>query len=398
MCATNECGVSHRNARLRVLHLGKFDTLGGIERHVRTLASGLASTGEVEVINLVSSNAAGTSQHENYGYPTMRAANVGTLFSLALSPTLPLLARQLHRVHHFDIVHLHFPDPLGQLAAGLLPRNVRRVITWHSDIVKQRWALAAYQPFVSSFTRNADALIGATPQHFSTSQQIPLAKPGQIREVIPYGFDPRVLAWSPESRRKRGELARQRGVRPLIFAVGRHVYYKGFDVLIRCMRELDADLWIGGQGPLTGTLERAVRDLNLADKVRFVGFIPDDLLVAYYDVCDVFCMPSIERSEQFGLVQLEAMYCSKPVIATKLGTGVEHVTIDGETGLLVAPKDDQALANALKRLFADPALRARLGASGQHRVKELFSVEQMVNKTIDLYRRVLDRRLAPSVR
>ena len=97
--------------------------------------------------------------------------------------------------------------------------------------------------------RDADALIGATPQHFASSSQIPAGNAGQIREVVPYGFDPAVLATSNESSRKRDELLLQRGARPLILTVGRHVYYKGLDVLIRAMQGLDAELWIGGHGP-----------------------------------------------------------------------------------------------------------------------------------------------------
>ena len=156
------------------------------------------------------------------------------------------------------------------------------------------------------------------------------------------------------------------------------------------MQSLDAELWIGGHGPLTSTLMQLARDLGLAERVKFVGFIPDPSTeLPTYEACDVFCMPSVERAEQFGLVQLEAMYCSKPVVTTRLGTGVEYVTLDGETGLLVPPKDPHALADALRTLLADPALRARLGAAGQRRVEEVFSVKQMVHKTVDVYQRVL---------
>ncbi len=263
------------------------------------------------------------------------------------------------------------------------------MISWHSDIVKQKWALAPYSPFFRSFVRNADALIGATPQHFSTSTQIPAGKPAQIREVIPYGFDPAALAPSDESRRKRDQILSEHRDRLLIFAVGRHVYYKGFDVLIRAMQGVDAGLLIGGRGPLTNSLMQLAADLGVSDRVKFAGFIPDPLLVAYYEACDVFCMPSVERAEQFGLVQLEAMHCGKPVVATRLGTGVEYVTLDGETGLLVPPKDSEALANALRTLLTDSALRARLGEAGRRRVHEIFSVEQMVRKTVAVYDRVL---------
>ena len=374
---------------MNVLHLGKFDTLGGIERHVKALASGLVSA-QVEVVNLVSNDSAHTDRHERYGYPTVRAACWGTASSVALSPTLPLIARQLHRAHQFDLVHLHFPDPLGHVAALALPRSVRRVISWHSDIVRQRWALAAYEPLMRRFLQSADAVIGASPQHFSASAQIPPATDGQIQTVIPYGVDPRTLKWTAAARARRSELqARHR--RPIVLALGRHVYYKGFDVLIRSMRQVDAELIIGGEGPLTISLKKVARDAALENKVHFAGYIADDELIAYYDACEVFCLPSTERSEQFGLVQLEAMYCSKPVVATRLGTGVEYVTLDGETGLLVPPADEDALAAALRALLSDPLRRSRLGAAGRHRVDQVFSAQQMVRATLSLYEQLLSR-------
>ena len=373
---------------MKVLHLGKFDgDVGGIERHLRALLRAMPP--EVKVVNLVANDRWTTDRHHRNGYETVRVASIGSLASVALAPSMPVVARRLHRQHRFDLVHLHFPDPLGHLTALALPRTVRRVISWHSDIVKQKWALSLYSPVVQSFVRDADALIGATPQHFENSSQIPASRPGQIREVIPYGFDPAALATSAESNRKREELLRQRNGRPLIFFVGRHVYYKGLDILIRAMQSLDAVLWIGGQGPLTRTLIRLADDLGLGERVKFIGFIPDPLLVAYFEACDVFCMPSVERAEQFGLVQLEAMYCSKPVVTTQLGTGVEYVTLDGETGVLVPPKDPRALANALRTLLGDSALRARMGNAGRRRVEDVFSVKQMVRQTVDVYQRVL---------
>lgn len=375
---------------MKVLHLGKFDgDVGGIERHLRALLGAMPA--DVEVVNLVASERAETDRHEVYGYPTVRAACYGTLASLAIAPAMPSIARALHRQMSFDIVHLHFPDPLGQLVAMSLPRRVKRVISWHSDIIKQRWALSLYGPFLRSFVRNADAIIAATPQHFSGSTQLPPARDAQLRSVVPYGFDPAPFAWSDAALARRTSIASQRSPRALIFTVGRHVYYKGFDVLIRALREVDAELWIGGRGPLTSSLETVARDAGVADRVRFVGFIPDNELVAFYDACDIFCLPSVERAEQFGLVQLEAMNCAKPVVATRLGTGVEYVTIDGETGLTVPPKDERALASALSRLVAEPALRSRLGSAGRQRVKNVFSVQQMVEGTVAVYRSVLAR-------
>ena len=370
---------------MKVLHLGKFDgDVGGIERYLRALLGGLPE--DIVPVNLVANDDARTDEHRQYRYLTVRTASHGIVASVAIAPSMPLIARRLHREHRFDIVHLHFPDPLGQLTAMTLPRSIKRVVSWHSDIIKQRTALAVYRPFLNAFVRDADAIIGATPQHFSSSQQMAPGKPRQLRKVIPYGFDPDALGWTDAARRTRATLELERGCRPTIFTVGRHVYYKGFDVLIRAMRAVDAVLWIGGRGPLTENLQRAAQEAGVSDRVRFPGFIPDAELIAYYDACDVFCMPSTERAEQFGLVQLEAMHCGKPVVATRLGTGVEYVTLDDVTGLLVEPGNEQALGQALSRLLGDPQLRVRLGEAGRRRVAEEFSVAQMVEKTVALYR------------
>jgi rhamnosyl/mannosyltransferase len=374
---------------VKVLHLGKFDTLGGIERHVRALASGLVATGEVDVVNLVSSDAARTDRHDEYGYPTVRAGCWGTAFSVALSPTLPLLARQLHREHRFDLIHLHFPDPLGHLTTLMLPRSIKRVISWHSDIVRQQSALVLYGPFMRSFVRASDAIIGATPQHLSGSTQIPAGKPGQIRLVIPYGFDSAQMNWNPAAEARARQLRAVHNGRALLFAVGRHVYYKGFEVLLRSMRDIDATLLLGGTGPMTSELQREASGAGVQDRVHFTGYIPENELIAYYSACDVFVLPSTGRSEAFGLVQLEAMHCGKPVVGTRLGTGVEFVNQDGITGLLVVPNDAGALATAINRLLGDPRLRERMGQAGRARVAQAFSVRQMIDSTLDLYRRVL---------
>ena len=374
---------------MKVLHLGKFDTLGGIERHVKTLARGLAATGEVEVINLVSSDTPTGYEHDDYGYRTIAVPCHGAVASVAISPSLPLVARRLHRERRFDIVHLHFPDPLGHLTALSLPRSVRRIISWHSDIIRQRKALALYGPFLRHFVQDVDGLIGATPQHLTVSAQMPPARPGQVRRVVPYGFDPGQMTWSERARAKKAELLARSAGRPVVFAVGRHVYYKGLDVLLRAMAGIDALLIIGGTGPLTADLKRQAEASGLHDRVLFAGYIADDDLIAYYDVCDVFTMPSTDRSEAFGLVQLEAMHFGKPVVSTRLGTGVEFVNVEGETGLLVPPGDPAALRSAIQRLLADPGLRWRLGDAGRTRVASTFSVTQMVQGTLDAYRAVL---------
>ena len=381
---------------LKVLHLGKFDDVGGIERHVRSLLRGLAATGEVEPINLVSNDSPRTDRHRDHGYLTVRAGCWGGVSSLAISPSLPGLALRLHREHQFDIVHLHFPDPLGQLVASLLPGGVRRVISWHSDIVRQRWAMALYEPLLTSFVRRADAIVGATPLHFSGSTQLPAGDKGPPRVVIPYGFESGEFHPSAASEARLRQLLEEKRAAGghALFALGRHVYYKGFDVLLKAMAAIDAVLWLGGTGPLTEELKATAEREGVLSRVRFVGGIPDAELVAYYEAADAFVLPSVEKAEAFGLVQLEAMYCRRPVVSCRLGTGVEWVNQDGVSGWVVPSADAGALAAAVNRLLADAAMRVAFGEAGRRRVERDFSKENMVRQMLALYREVCGESVA----
>jgi rhamnosyl/mannosyltransferase len=381
---------------MKVLHLGKFDTFGGIERHVHVLLRGLAATGRVEPVNLVLNDRPTTDEHRDNGYLTVRVASHGVVASVGIAPSLPWMVRRLHRQYRFDVVHLHFPDPLGQFASSVLPRSVGRVVSWHSDVVRQKLALALYRPLQRAFLERVDAVIGATPMHFSASTQIPDKLEEHRRFVIPYGFEPERWSPGPAARVRLQALREQFGSRFAVFALGRHVYYKGFDVLIRAMSKVDGLLWIGGDGPLRPALESLARDLGLARRVIFTGPIPEDELPAYYDACAAFCLPSVERSEAFGLVQLEAMHFGRPVVSTRLGTGVDWVNQDGITGLTVSAGDPDALAAALRRLNEDVDLRRALGRAGRERVQSAFSVDNMVGRTLAVYEQAIARRTASS--
>jgi rhamnosyl/mannosyltransferase len=304
---------------------------------------------------------------------------------------MPWHALRRHRLAPFDIVHLQFPaDPMAHLACELLPRSVKRVIGWHSDIVRQRWLLRGYRPFLDRTLRKADAIIAATPAHISSSQQLSAVRERARFHVVPYGFD---LARFERRPALADELRGRYPAPLLVFALGRHVYYKGFEHLIRALARVPgAVLALGGQGPLTEELRRVAHGAGVAGRVHFVGRIPDEELPAWYHACDVFCLPSIEPAEAFGIVQIEAMASARPVVCCQLGNGVNWVNPDGETGLTVPPGDSAALAGALARLEREPALRARLGEEGRRRALRLFTSEAMAKATLAVYREVLARR------
>jgi len=374
---------------IRVLTFGRYadDNFGGLERYVFELARGLQR--EVHYTNIVARRG-GAPDLEVVG-ETIQARPWASLAGTPVCPTMPWHALTRHRRAPFDLVHLQFPaDPMAHLSSALLPRGVKRVISWHSDIVRQQKLLALYRPFLDRLVRSADAIIAATPAHISSSQQLDAVQDRARLHVVPYGFD---LSRFRKRPALAGEVRRRFKEGFLIFALGRHVSYKGFEFLIRALRELPGSaLALGGQGPLTGHLEEMARQAGVADRVHFVGRIPEAELPAWYHACDAFCLPSVEPAEGFGIVQIEAMASGKPVVCCELHNGVTWVNQDGVTGLVVPPADAAALAGALRHLIQDPALRARLGERARARVFSVFTVEAMARATLEIYRAVLLQR------
>ena len=380
-------------SKVRVLQFGRFwnEQHGGIERHVSLLGQGLAAQG-VEVVNLVAATGRGGTDETQGLYRLIRAPSFGEAYSMALSPALVWKALTLHRQKPFDILHFHFPDPLSHFTSVLLPSNVRRVITWHSDIIRQKRLLAFYQPLLSRITRQADALVAATQAHFDVSTQIPKDIPIVRCHVIPYGLDYKPLELNARTAALRDQLRVRSQGRGLVFALGRHVYYKGFNVLIDALQHTSAFLILGGDGPLRPQLELQVAKLGLSHRILFTGHIPEEDLAAYFHACDVFCLPAVERSEAFGLVQLEAMACGKPVVCTQLNNGVNVVNVDGQTGFAVPARNPVALGECLAQLLGDHALRQKLGAQALAHT-DGYSVRSMTASHIKLYQDLLSTHL-----
>ena len=374
---------------IRVLTFGRFAdaNFGGLERYVFELARSLSH--EVHYTNIVAER--GPLPDLRIVGETVRARPWFHIGGTPVCPSMLVHALRAHRHAPFDIVHLQFPaDPMAHWATMALPKSVKRVITWHSDIVRQRTLLSLYRPFLNQLLRSADAVIASTPAHFSSSGQLaPVKHRPEILHVVPYGFELERFGVRPPLA---DELRRRHDASLLVFALGRHVYYKGFQFLIRALAGVPgAKLILGGEGPLTQELRREAAEVGVADRVAFVGRIPEQDLIAYYHACDVFCLPSMEPSEAFGIVQIEAMAASRPVVCCELHNGVTWVNRDRVTGLVVPPADASALAAALRALAADPALRESLGRAGKERALSVFTTAAMSRGTLAVYRDVLGR-------
>lgn len=371
------------SAPIRVLHVYKdyWPVMGGIENHVRILAERQAAL-SLDVTVLVTSRTRRTEQVYLNGVRLIRAGRLATVASTPISPMLFAWIRRLHP----DIAHLQFPYPVGEVANWLFGRAPRTVISYQSDVVRQKGYLRLYRPVLWRVLRDADCLIASTPNYVASSPYL-----GQFRhkvEVIPLGIDPTpfLREW-PAAREIRACYAG-----PLLLFVGRLRYYKGLDWLIRAMPRIPATLLVVGTGPMGPAWRRLADEMGVGDRVVFAGDVSDADLPAYYQACDVFVLPASERSEAYGLVQLEAMASARPVVCTELGTGTSYVNRHGETGIVVPPRDSDALADACNRLLADADLRREMGARGRERVLAEFTAEQMVARVVALYEQLLAHR------
>jgi rhamnosyl/mannosyltransferase len=294
-------------------------------------------------------------------------------------------ARKLNAEKEFDLIHLHFPDPMSHMASISLPSHIPRIISWHSDIVKQRNILRFYRAFQIKEIMRARAIVGATESHFRCSTQIPKSYPKNRQYVIPYGMDFDWLSPKISTKEISNTIKAKAKGRFLLFALGRHVEYKGFSVLLDAMVHTDVYLILAGEGPLTEQLNHQVKRLSISDRVFFVGRQSEAEVAALYHACDAFCLPSITTNEAFGIVQVEAMASRKPVICTQLNNGVNEVNLDGVTGLTVPARDPFKLAAAINRLACDRDLCQFLGANAERHAKDRFSCSRMVDQYHALY-------------
>jgi len=365
-------------AELRVLQVGKFypPDEGGMETHLEGLCRHMRAHADLEV--LVASRTRRTVHEVIAGVPVTR---VGTLATIRSAPICPELRWRI-RDSQADIVHLHHPNPSAFLSYLLSGHRGRLIVTYHSDVVQQRLLNMIYEPIVRAVLQRADAIIVSSQEYLDSSPM--LGRYADRCVVIPMAIDPEQFAVADAAA---VAAIRQAYGDRVILTVGRLVYYKGMEFLMRAMPDIRAHALVVGQGPMRDALELEARALGVAGRVTFLGHVPDT--APYYHAADVFVLPSHLRSEAFGIVQLEAMASGIPVVNTRIPSGVPGVSVDGLTGLTVAPGDPGALADAVNALLDQPARARALGEAGRRRVGERYTLEGMTERTLALYTRVL---------
>lgn len=360
---------------MKIIHLTKYyyPHLGGMENHVQLLSEELIKQKNIE-LKIIAANV--KNKYEERTINNVKVIYLPRWFEKFSTAITPSLIKHL-RKEKADIWHLHLPSPMAVISYLIAKPKGKLVIMWHSDIIKQKFLLKLYKPFLNKILKQTNIIIATSPQYVSSSPY--LSKYKNKCKIIPLGIDTNYFK-PTEKITTQAKKIKEKFRRKIILFVGRLIYYKGLEYLIEAMKDIDADLLIIGSGKLEKELKTKSKNHG---NIHFLGKVDD--LRPYYAACDIFILPSIHRSEAFGIVQMEAMAFGKPVISTKLGTGVEFINQDGKTGILVEPKNSSELKNAIIKLLNDNVLCEKLGSYAKKRVQEEFTKEIVAKKVFDIY-------------
>lgn len=372
---------------MKVLHFYKTyypDSFGGIEQFIYQLASGSANHGIETTVLTLSPNLQEKVISLN-GHTVYRCAShfqlASTNFSLSAFRQFSELAKKA------DIIHYHFPWPFMDLVHFATRHKKPSIVTYHSDIVRQKKLLKLYQPLMDQFLRSVDVIVATSPNYLVSSNT--LQDHYNKVELIPYGLD---RALYPEINPTKYQFWRDElGDRFFLF-VGVLRYYKGLHILLEALALGDLPTVIVGAGPTAAELRLKAIELGLKN-VKFLGEVSEEDKVAIFSLSYAIVFPSHLRSEAFGISLLEGAMFGKPMISSEIGTGTSFINIDGETGIVVRPSSPAALHKAMDYLWTSPMIAEQMGRKAAERFTQLFTADRMCKEYYDLYVRVLEKKV-----
>lgn len=360
---------------MRILQLGKFYPIGGgVEKVMKDLTEGLSSRGIHCDMLCASLDGEQVIQLNSRGRIICKKAwlkAAGTMIAPGMISYLRKHCRE------YDLIHVHHPDPMAALALRLSGYQGRVILHWHSDIISQKEFFILYKPLQNWLVKRAQRIVGTTPVYVEESPH--LAAVQHKCTYVPIGIEPVV----PDKEAAMAERKKYPG--RLILSIGRLVPYKGYSYLIDAMSLLPEyyHLVIGGSGPLQKQFQEQIGVLGLEERVTLLGRVPEAQKQALFGACDVFVLPSVIKTEAFGIVQIEAMSCGKPVVATRIpASGVSWVNVDGVSGVNVTYKNSVALAAGIEKAYER---KEEYGEGARALFLERYTLAQMINKTIRIY-------------
>ena len=369
---------------MRVLHFYRTyfpDSQGGLEEVIRQICQSSTAHGvESRVLSLSRTPAS---------EPVQR--NECLLFQAKMdfeiaSCSIGLFAGKIYQplLDWADVVHLHYPWPYSDLLHLIYSSNKPTVLTYHSDVVRQRFLRALYKPLEYSYLNSVNEIVATSETYKNTSKN--LKKYAAKTSVIPIGIDE--LTYPVPSADKLAQVKDTYGEDFFLF-VGMLRYYKGLDTLISAAQGLSKQVFIVGKGPEELSLRNQIKRLG-CDNVELLGFVDDETKMALYKLSRCVVLPSHLRSEAYGVSLVEGAMMSKPLISADVGSGTTFVNIHQQTGIVVKPKCVQSLTNALQRLAEDDQLVDEYGINARRHFETEMTAEKMGRRYVQLYEKLIE--------
>tara|TARA_R110000787_G_C13441304_1_gene446395 strand:- start:959 stop:2095 length:1137 start_codon:yes stop_codon:yes gene_type:complete len=373
------------NQKIRVLHFFKTylpDSFGGIEQFINQICRGGSKQGIESVVLTLSENPV-PEKIQVDGHDVWRCKLDFNIASTGLSIGVCKKFKEL--VEQADIVHYQYPWPMMDLAHFFAAVKKPTIVSYQSDIVRQKMLLNFYRPLQNKFLSSVDKIVASSPNYFATSEV--LQKYQEKVSVIPIGMDK--ATYTLPSNKKMNEWRNVLGDKFFLF-IGVLRYYKGLHILIEAARTAKYPIVIVGAGPIEAELKAQASNYGLTN-IHFTGRLAEEDKVALLQLSYAVVFPSHLRSEAFGISLLEGAMFGKTMISSEIGTGTTFINIDGETGLVVPPSDAISLSQAMTWLWEHPEESAEMGKNAEQRYWKLFTAEAMVEKYVELYRELVSK-------
>lgn len=376
-------------ARMRIVHWAKYypPEWGGTEGVTYDLAVGASESGHD--VDVVAFTRHADACQDDRGVRVLRARVSAYIDTQPLS--VRWMREALRAAREADVLHIHAPNLIAAMILPFVPRRVATAIHWHTDLVNKGLLGRLARPLELIMAWRADRLLASSQLYADASDVMRRFRKKTV--AIPLGIEDPVTA--PCAPAPPPAIASFSAGRPMVLAVGRAVPYKGFEYLIRAAAQMRVDgaVVIVGTGPLEAEYRQLIAELGVSNRVMLAGRLSSEDLKSLFHAADVYVMSSAMRSEAFGIVLLEAMAHSLPIVATAIkSSGVPWVAGDGETGPIVPPRDPGAMARAIDELLTDPQKRADFALRSRARYERHFTRQKMLDAVLALYREIIGAR------